>query len=214
VGDEGSTKNVRIGFQVVDAAAVHQRRTSRQSQRRGCAPPRLICDDGQRKMDSILYVYVPVITVAEVRSLLQVLKDSPYSITHLGKNDPPKKWSGAPSEAENIILTGTDETVYSFIRDAKRKFDMTIEIHKDPRWRGSTISASLPEEGSLRILGMNLVAHIKSFAAILGRSGGKDQAWEILHLSSDCPPELAAKFSKKEPIQSTTDNSGAAPLRV
>ena|SRR5688572_4708027 len=167
-------------------------------------------------MDSLLYVYVPLITAPEVRSLLQTLQDSGYSITHLGKKDPPKKWSGTPEEAEAIVLSGTDTTLYSFIRDAQRKLDMTIEIQRDVRWKNSTISVSLPSEEPLRSLGVTIAVRILSFAAILGRSGaGKDQAWQILHLSDDCPPELAARFSKGLPIQPPQTTPGScAPLRV
>jgi hypothetical protein len=147
-------------------------------------------------MDFILYVYVPAITTIEVRLLLQVLKDTGSSITHLGKNDPPKKWSGTSEEAKDLILSGSDMTLWTFIRDAKCRLDATVEIHRDPRWKHSTISVSSPEAERLRHLCECLTTGIKAFAAILGQSDGeKDQPWKILYLSDDCPSELAAKFS-------------------
>ena len=143
----------------------------------------------------ILYVYVPALAVAEIRAMFQSLADTGHAVTHLGKNDPPKKWSGSREEATAMILAGTDLTLSTFVRDAKHRLDMTVEIHRDPRWQSSTISASMPEEVSLRILGEHLTAHIRSFAAILGRSGaGKDQRWQILHLADDCPSDLKAKI--------------------
>ena len=137
-------------------------------------------------MDSLLYVYVPVITVAEVRSLFRLLQDLGFSVTHLGKNDPPKKWSGTSEEAEAVVLSGSDMTIWTFIRDAKRRLDVTVQIHRDPSWKHSTISASAPEEEMLRHLGTGLTTRINSFAGILGQSGrGKDQPWNVLYLSDD-----------------------------
>jgi len=167
-------------------------------------------------MDPLLYVYAPLISAPEVHSLLQALQDSGYSITHLGKKDPPKKWSGTLEEAEATVLSGSDTTLYSHIRDANRRLDMTIEIHRDIRWKHSTISVSLPEEEPLRSLGACVAGRIRSFAIILGRSGaGKNQAWQVLRLSDDCPADLAAGFSKGLPIQPPQTTPGScAPLRV
>ena len=143
-------------------------------------------------MTFVLYVYVPAVSGTEVRSLFQSLVSAGFSITHLGKKDPPKKWSGTIEDAVTTILAGDD---WTFMRDAKRDFEMTIEIHSDPRWKHSTISASLPEEALLRSLGQSIITQVRSFASILGQSGaGKDQKWQILQLADDCPKELRSKI--------------------
>ena len=147
-------------------------------------------------MSFVLYLYVPALGETEVRSLLLSLAEIGYSVTHLGKKDPPKKWSGTREEAVASILSGRDLTLSTFIRDAGHRLDMTVEIRRDPRWNHSTISASLPEQASLRLLGETLFVRIRSFAAIVGRSGGgKDQAWSVLRVSEDCPPEIAANVA-------------------
>ena len=47
----------------------------------------------------VLYVYVPTLAETEIRALLQSLAYAGFIVTHLGKNDPPRKWSGSRDEA-------------------------------------------------------------------------------------------------------------------
>ena len=146
-------------------------------------------------MSFVLYVYVPTLAEAEVHAMLQVLTSCGYSMSHLGKKDPPKKWVGTVEEAAATILYGNDGTLWTFIKDAKQQLDVTVEIHRDSRWKHSTISASLPDEVALRRLGECFVGNMSSFASVIGRSGvGKSPGWKIIHIAHDCPAELRARI--------------------
>jgi len=136
---------------------------------------------------------------------MEVLQESEFKISHLGKSDPPRKWTGDVHDAAEMIITGSDLTNWTFMRDSGHKFSLHTEIHDDPRWAYSSISASMPDEAILGAFGKRLSSRIRTFAAIMGKSGaGKDQNWKVLHLSADCPSNLSAKFvDHLQPNQST-----------
>jgi len=146
-------------------------------------------------MEFVAYVYVPAIRDIESRTILHTLRDAGFSISHLGKNDPPKKWAGSIDDAVALVISGTDITNSTFIRDAKRKLGLTLDIHKDTRWTSSTISMSMPDKESLSALCRALSRKVITYASILGISGaGKDQKWDILYMSEDCPVDLKQKI--------------------
>lgn len=146
-------------------------------------------------MDHLLYAYIGKPTEAQVGSFLRDLQGRGISISHLGKNDPPRKFSGTVEEAVSMVFTGTDLTNYTFARDAARRLDFDIEIHHDPRWIHSTVSASCPDTAALAIVAEVAAAAFDSFITIRGvSSGGKEQAWEVVHVTERCPDELRSKF--------------------
>lgn len=117
-------------------------------------------------------------------------------MTHIGKSDPPRKFSGETDEAVSITLRGTDLTNYTFMRDAPKRLDMDIQIHNDPRWLHSTVSASCADVSVLETVQRAVAESMDLFLFIRGTSGlGKDQPWEVLHVGVQCPAELRDKFS-------------------
>jgi hypothetical protein len=139
----------------------------------------------------VLYIYLPVVSPDELRKLFVTLESLRYRITHLGKKDPPKKWNGSVENAIPEILSGTDLTISTYLRDATARLSISIDIHRDTRWTHSTISCSLPDEAALIAIGNVLARGVRCFAVIQGKSGGgKNQKWNLLSISDDCPESL------------------------
>ncbi len=146
-------------------------------------------------MNALMYAYVVHPTKDALRSLLGAFSSSGFSFTHVGKSDPPKRFSGTQDEALQLILSGTDLTNWTFIRDSHERLHFTIQIRRDPRWSHSTFSASGPSAARLRELATFIEENLVVYAAILGSSGlGKNQEWEILSLSADCPEDLRSQI--------------------
>ncbi|MCB1123860.1 MAG: hypothetical protein KJT03_20060, partial [Verrucomicrobiae bacterium] len=77
----------------------------------------------------------------------------------------------------------------------KLKYDFTIELHTDPRWRHHTFSISSPER--IDSIVSSVSKAIGAFIGYAGISGrGKDQDWEILHNSPECPTDLKEKIKR------------------
>jgi hypothetical protein len=146
-------------------------------------------------MSYVLYAYFAKPTTTQIGIFLRALQKRGVSITHLGKKDPPRKFSGSVEEAISVVFSGTDLTNYTFARDAARKLQFDIQIHHDPRWIHSTISASCPDSTALAPVSESAAVSFASFITVRGISGGgKDQTWEVLHLTEQCPDELRSKF--------------------
>lgn len=142
-----------------------------------------------------LYIYISKPTTEQVGSFLNALANSGISITHLGKNDPPRKYDGELEEAVSQVFSGKDLTDYTFIRDKTNRLEFDFQIHHDPRWKHSTISASCPDTSILSLLVDSASQAFDLFIAVRGVLGaGKGQAWEIIHKTDRCPPELLSKF--------------------
>lgn len=93
------------------------------------------------------------------------------------------------------ILSGADLTNWTFVRDSHAGLLMTIQIRRDPRWTHFTLSLSGPSAARLRELAPRIAESLHVDVAILGSSGlGKDQDWEVLRMSGDCPEHLRSKF--------------------
>ena len=146
-------------------------------------------------MAHVLYSYIAKPTTAQVGSFLGALEGYGVFISHLGKNDPPRKFGGCVDEAVGVVFSGTDITNWTFARDATRRLDLDFEIHHDPRWTHSTVSASCVDLQVLQFIADSAAAAFDLFITIRGvAGGGKDQPWEVVHTTDRCPQELRARF--------------------
>lgn len=146
-------------------------------------------------MSYVLYAYVAKPTVTQVENFLRSLAGNGVPITHLGKKDPPRKFDGNVGDAALTVCSGKDLTDWTFARDAARVLELDFEIHHDPRWTHSTVSATCPDTEVLGIVGGCAVAAFDLFIAVRGVSGeGKGQHWEVVHVTDKCPHELRSKF--------------------
>ncbi len=143
----------------------------------------------------VLYAYIGKPTTDKVGSFLRALRGRGVTITHLGKSDPPRKFSGSVEEAASMVFSGTDLTDYTFGRDAAHKLHFDIQIHHDPCWTHSTVSASCPDTAALILVAESASATFDSFITVRGvLGGGKEQAWEVVHITERCPDDLRSTF--------------------
>ena len=148
------------------------------------------------KTVAVVYAYIGKPDAPQIERLLESLKDHGVTLTHLGKNDPPRKFAGDVQAALSMVLAGKDLTNYTFMRDSGKHLDLSIQIHNDPQWSHSTISASCSEGNGLESVCGAVLASLELCLLIRGTLGfGKEQSWEILHLGENCPEELRTKFA-------------------
>lgn len=146
-------------------------------------------------MSHVLYAYIAKPTTAQVGNFLRALQERGVSISHLGKSDPPRKFGGSVEEAVGIVFSGVDLTDYTFARDAARRLHFDIQIHRDPRWKHSTVSASCADTALLGLVAASAAAAFDLFITVRGLSGGgKQQPWEVVLVTERCPDELRYKF--------------------
>jgi hypothetical protein len=146
-------------------------------------------------MSHVLYAYIAKPTTAQVGSFLRALQGRGVSISHLGKSDPPRKFGGSVEEAVTLVFSGTDLTDHTFARDAARRLQFDIQIHHDPRWTHSTVSASCADTAVLGLVADSAAAAFDLFITVRGVSGGgKQQPWEVVHITERCPDELRSRF--------------------
>ncbi|MDX1964679.1 MAG: hypothetical protein SFX18_16130 [Pirellulales bacterium] len=146
-------------------------------------------------MSHVLYAYIAKPTAARVCSFFRSLQERGVSISHLGKSDPPRKFSGSVEDAVSMVFSGTDLTDSTFSRDEAQRLGLDFEIHHDPRWTHSTVSASCPDTAVLGVVAQSAATAFDLFIAIRGVSGeGKGQPWEVVHVTERCPYELRSKF--------------------
>jgi hypothetical protein len=152
---------------------------------------------GKDTMSYCAFIYTPFLGEADVRSWLELLASLNVKITHLGKNDPPRKWMGDLNSALATILSGTDLTNYTFFRCSDGRLDFSIQLHRDPRWESDTISFSGTAEPQLLEIARHHAERLPCHTAIVGISGGgKDQDWKVVYLSPECPRTLRSKITK------------------
>jgi hypothetical protein len=148
-------------------------------------------------MRGVAYLYTPSLDRAQLLALLSAFEASGVHITHLGKSDPARQWAGSAGDALALIATGPDLTNSTFGRDRTKKLHFTIDLHKDPRWKHDEISLSAPSETDLRNIIRFLAREMRHYLAILGTSGlGKDQPWEVLFKTDDCPSCLLDNLTR------------------
>ncbi len=167
-------------------------------------------DPKNKDMSHCAFIYTPSLSAHDIHSLLDFLPSIGLKITHLGKRDPPKRWTGDVASVLAIVLSGTDLTNYTFLRDQNAGVHFSIELHGDPRWDGDTISFSGADAQRLNEIAEKVGQALHCHAAIVGVSGGgKDQNWRIVHISQECPELLRSKFSKAKEV--VAPNRSLAP---
>jgi len=143
----------------------------------------------------VLYTYIQHPNEIEIRELFNQLRD--LEISHLGHNDPPKKFSGDVDEIIWSILEGSDLTSYTFARIDEGKIGLALEFrNNDDRWAFSTISMSGKCESTLRGIEVAIRGTLRTYMSVLGvLESDKDQEWEILTKTANCPHDLLSSFS-------------------
>jgi hypothetical protein len=146
-------------------------------------------------MEHVLYAYIARPTTTQIGCFLRALKSYGVSISHLGKSDPPRKFGGSIEDAINLVFSSTDLTNCTFMRDASLRLNFDIQIHHDPGWTHSTLSASSIETAVLGTVAEIAATSFVLFIAVRGAiGGGKEQPWEVLRVTEACPIELRERF--------------------
>lgn len=145
-------------------------------------------------MSHCAYIYTPKLCEDSVRSLVSALRGVGITITHLGKTDPPKRWSGDEDAAVRQILEGTNLTNWTYLRDSRKQLDFSIELHRDAKWEHDTLSLSGPMVEVMEASG-SLAKSIEHYLVVVGLLGaGPSQIWQILSLEKGCPERLKQHF--------------------
>ena len=145
--------------------------------------------------EHVLYANVAKPTMTQVSCFLHALAAHGVSISHFGKSDPPRKFAGSVDKAVSMVFSGADLTNWTFGRDLAHRLDFDFQIHDDPRWTHSTVSASCPNMAVLGLVADCAAGAFDLFITIRGvLGGGKEQPWEVVHVTERCPQELRARF--------------------
>jgi hypothetical protein len=146
-------------------------------------------------MPNVLYAYIAKPTTAQVGCFLRALEERGIAISHFGKSDPPRKFLGSVDKASGMVLRCAELTDYAFARDSAAKLHLGFQIHHDPRWTHSTVTASCPDIEMLSLVAASALTAFDLFISVRGVIGcGKEQRWEILHTTERCPEDLQTKF--------------------
>jgi len=145
--------------------------------------------------EHVLYAYIAKPTTTQVSGFLRALANQGFSISHLSQSDPPRKFRGSIDEAVSMVLSGTDLTDCTFARDVAWRLDLDFWINNDPRGTHSTVSASCPDKAVLGLAANSAVEAFDLFIAIRGvLGGGKEQPWDVVHVTDRCPRALRPRF--------------------
>ena len=145
-------------------------------------------------MEYVAFNYFPTPSDLELEYITDAIYESNLSLSHLGKNDPPKKWSGSKAEFLDILRKGTNLTNYTYSRAKDNGVEIDFTIHNDPRWESSSISISGKNREYVESLCIQFSKHLDSYVCISGQSGlGSSQQWSILAKSDKCPTSLWEK---------------------
>src|SRR5262245_22585136 len=145
--------------------------------------------------EHVLYAYIAKPTTTQVSGFLRALANQGFSISHLGKSDPPRKFRGSIDDAVSMVLGGTDLTDCTFARSVARRLEFDFHINRHPQGIHSTLSASCPDKAVLGLVADSAAEGFDLFIAIRGiLGGGKEQPWEVVHVTDRCPQELRSKF--------------------
>jgi len=147
-------------------------------------------------MSSLLFSYIAKPSVEQVSNFLRALERRGITVTHLGKKDPPGRCDLGIDDKVVKIFSGDEQTNYTFLRSVDQKLDFDIQIHNDPRWKHSTVSAACEDPEKLVWVSDGVAEAFGLFISVLGvTGGGKSQQWKVLRVTVACPPELRGKFS-------------------
>lgn len=142
-------------------------------------------------MSFVAYLYIPTPAATDVSSILKNVIAAGFSISHFGRSDPPKRWSGDIDEMAHILMAQPEQNKHAFIRDVSAKTELDIQLNYDPRWSHSTISLSGQTIEVVDLLAVQLTKHLDPYLCIRGTMGdGKNQPWQLLHERSDCPSDI------------------------
>jgi hypothetical protein len=139
-------------------------------------------------MEFVAYNYFPPNNVEYIQGIVEALSSSELQLSHLGKNDPPKKWKGSVTEIFDILQQGTDCTNYIFAKDSKNNLEIDFALGNFPEAVISTISISGKSKELVEQLCLHFANYVSSYLCISGQLGlGKSQSWSFLLESENCP---------------------------
>jgi hypothetical protein len=145
----------------------------------------------ERIMDFVAYNYFPPNELEYIQGIVEALSNSEVHLSHLGKNDPPKKWNGNSSEIIDVLRQGTDLTNYTFAKDAKNKLEIDFALGNYSEAVTSTISISGKSRELVEYVCLHFAKHVNSYLCISGQLGlGQTQAWSFLLQSDSCPASI------------------------
>jgi hypothetical protein len=145
-------------------------------------------------MDFVAYNYFRTPSEAELKVIADLIWESLLQVSHAGKSDPPKKFSGAKEQFSNLVLQRSGITNYTFIKDKRNSLEASLEVRTDPAWPHSTFSVSGPDKHLVQSTCLGLSRAAESFMCISSQLGApKPVGWELLHKSGNCPEFLVAR---------------------
>jgi hypothetical protein len=139
-------------------------------------------------MTAIAYLYLPTPPHDGVSEIFESILASGVSVSHFGRNDPPRKWNGDVQDMAQLVLEQPELNKYVFMRDKTNAIELTVELFYDSRWSYSTISLGPSLRQTVTSVATKLAARLNPYLCIEGTSSaGKDQSWHLLHKRKDCP---------------------------
>ena len=151
-------------------------------------------------MAKVSYLYFEHPSKDQLTSLFSAIERVGYVWSHLGPDDPPKKFVGKIDETISRLCDGPDSINYAFARIANGDASLTFMIGKDQEsWPHSTLSVS---GETLELVDHIVELGLKSlsiYLAIEGRTDrGKNQRWTVIEKSSRCPDSLLERTGLKQ----------------
>jgi len=132
----------------------------------------------------------------ELSLIAKAVYESDLNISHLGKNDPPKKWGGSQLEFLEVLKKGDDSINYTFSRANENGVEIDFTINNDPVWESSTIAITGANKVYVESLCLHFSKYIESFICISGLMGlNSNQKWDILSKGNNCPASLIEKIN-------------------
>lgn len=142
-------------------------------------------------MEFVAYNYFPPSEVEYIQGIVEALSASEMQLSHLGKNDPPKKWNGEFSEILDVLQQGTDRTNYTFAKDSKNNLEIDFALGNFSEAVTSTISISGKSRRLVEQLSLHFAKYVNSYLCISGQLGlEQGQAWSFLLQSENCPASI------------------------
>ncbi|AMJ73198.1 hypothetical protein [Alteromonas stellipolaris] len=142
-------------------------------------------------MDFVAFNYFPPNKEEYIKGIAEAISASGIQLTHLGKNDPPRKWSGSAEEIYDVLSGGNDKTNYTFAKDSKNKVDIDFSLGNCPEAITSTISISGKSKEVVERLCLHFSKYVNSFLCISGQLGlGAAQQWTYLLQNDHCPASI------------------------
>jgi hypothetical protein len=142
-------------------------------------------------MEFVAYNYFPPNKVEYIQGIVETLSNSGLQLSHLGKNDPPKKWKGSVTEIIELLQKGTDRTNYTFAKDSTNKLEIDFALGNFPEAVTSTISISGESKELVEKVCLHFAKYVGSYLCISGQLGlGQSQSWSFLLESENCPVSI------------------------